>query len=154
MRLAEVLGGKPVSVITLPPTASVIQAAALMRAEGVGAVIVCDDRRRILGVLSERDLALAVAALGQGRFDLHLGEAAAAGASPRRPAAASATKRPVRRTPVIEDGVVVGMVSRGGSLALQGVETVRDNAAVGIWRELVSRLRRRLAAGRRTKPNG
>ena len=53
MRLSEVLREKPARVVSLPPTASVVQAAVLMKLEGVGAILVCDSARRIQGVLSD-----------------------------------------------------------------------------------------------------
>jgi CBS domain-containing protein len=64
MRLSEVLRSKPVRIVSLPPSASAVEAAALMKEEEVGAVLICDARRRIVGILSERDLAVAIAAYG------------------------------------------------------------------------------------------
>ena len=51
-------------VKTLPPEATCQEAAALMRDENVGAVVVSEDRRP-LGVVTDRDLVVRVVAPGE-----------------------------------------------------------------------------------------
>jgi CBS domain-containing protein len=41
---------------------SVVEAAALMRDEGIGFVPICDDTRSVIGVLTDRDIAIRVVA--------------------------------------------------------------------------------------------
>ena len=136
MRLQEVLRNKPDRLVTLPPTAPVIQAAALMKMEGVGAVLVCDGRRRVLGLVSERDMALAVAVLGPELFELCVGEMMTVGAPSASPTDAVQnvmrimTEQCVRHMPVIEDGVVVGIVSIGDVLKSRLAEKIQENAVL------------------------
>ncbi|WP_367319852.1 CBS domain-containing protein [Streptomyces sp. HUAS ZL42] len=105
-------------VITVRPDASLVEAAQLMRAEDIGDVLVADDRR-VVGVLTDRDIA--VRAVAEGVDPLTV------------PAEAVCTPRPVvvgpddpvpeavglmrehavRRLPVVEDGRPVGFVSLG-----------------------------------------
>jgi CBS domain-containing protein len=136
MRLSEVLSSKPDRLVTLPPTAPVADAAALMRREGIGAVLVCDKLRRVLGVLSERELALSIDAWGEELFELCVGEMMTVGAPTASPADAVQnvmrimTEQRVRHMPVIEDGVVVGIVSIGDVLKSRLAEKVQENAVL------------------------
>ena len=43
-------------IVTVPPSASLGEAAAILSARRIGAVVVSDDGRRPLGILSERDI--------------------------------------------------------------------------------------------------
>jgi CBS domain-containing protein len=52
---------KPSELLTIAPTAPVRQAIELMLAKNVGAVLVVDERGRLLGIFSERDLLKKVA---------------------------------------------------------------------------------------------
>lgn len=135
MRLQEILRDKPARVVTLRPTASLRQAAVLMKLERVGAVLVCDGRR-ILGLLSERELALAVAELGPDLFGRCVGELM----SVDPPVAAPndgvcevmriMTGRRARHIPVVDGGVVVGVVSIGDVLKSRLAEKIQENAVL------------------------
>jgi CBS domain-containing protein len=133
MRLSEVLRGKPDRLVTLPPTAPIKQASMLMKREGVGAVLVCDERRRVLGVVSERDLALAVVALGQSMFELSVGDLMSQDPPTASPDDAVQsvmrvmTEQRARHMPVVEDAVVVGMVSIGDLLKSRLAEKIYEN---------------------------
>jgi CBS domain-containing protein len=136
MRLSEVLRDNSGRVITLPPTALSQQAAALMKLEGIGAVLICDDRRRLLGVLSERDLALAIAAPGHSLSTRCIGELMSVDVPTARPddsvqsVMRTMTERRARHIPVIEDGVVVGLVSIGDVLKSRLAEKIQENAVL------------------------
>jgi CBS domain-containing protein len=136
MRLSEVLSSKPDRLVTLPPTAPVADAAALMELQGVGAVLVCDGRRRVLGLVSERDLALAVGAWGKEMFELCVGEMMTVGGPTAAPTDAVQnvmrimTEQRVRHMPVIEGGVVVGIVSIGDVLKSRLAEKIQENAVL------------------------
>jgi CBS domain-containing protein len=52
MRLSDVLHSKAARVVSLPPNASVAEAASLMKREGVGAV----ENGRVIGVVSIGDV--------------------------------------------------------------------------------------------------
>jgi signal-transduction protein with cAMP-binding, CBS, and nucleotidyltransferase domain len=134
VRLGEVLRDKPDRVVTVPPTASAAEAAARMQAEGVGAVLVCVDGRHVLGVLSERDLALAAAAFGREIFDLCAGELMTADAPTAGPTDAVRsilhvmTERRAQHVTVLEDGVVTGVVSLGDLLKSRLAEMALESA--------------------------
>jgi CBS domain-containing protein len=116
-RIRDVMTPDPLS---LPPTASVQEAAQLMRDHGVGAVLICDDDGHVTGMITDRDIAV---------------RACAEGMSPERTAVARICsdeslamlspddevhqavqimrEKAVRRIPIVENGKPVGMVSLG-----------------------------------------
>ena len=64
MIVKNILSGKGDNVITINPTADVIAAVKLMAERGIGAVVVLGADRRIVGILSERDIVQALAEHG------------------------------------------------------------------------------------------
>lgn len=135
MRLQDVLRNKPDHVVTLRPKASVIQAAVLMKSQRVGAVLVCEGAR-ILGMLSERDLALAISELGLDLFDRCVGELMSVDVPMAAPGDAVIdvmrlmTEKRARHIPVVDDGAVVGVVSIGDVLKSRLAEKIEENAVL------------------------
>ena len=136
MRLSAVLGEKPRRVIGLGPTAPLIEAAALMKHEAVGAVVVWDEHRRMLGLLSERDLALAIVQERLDLFQLMVSDLMNTGAPTGAPTDSVRdvvrlmTNRRARHLPVIDDGRVVGVVSIGDLLKSRIMEKTQENAVL------------------------
>ena len=136
MRVSDVLLAKPDRLVTLPPTASVTQAASLMQLEGVGAILICEDRRHVLGVLSERDLALAIAELGPSLFARQAGDLMAVDPPsvtldhPVQNVMRIMTEQRARHVPVMEDDVVVGILSIGDVLKSRLTEKMQENAVL------------------------
>ena len=135
MRLNEVLRNKRDHVVILPPKASVTQASALMMTERVGAILVCEGGR-ILGILSERDLAVAIAARGPELFSLRIGELMSVDAPTATPGDAVIdvmrlmTEQRARHIPVVEGESVVGVVSIGDVLKSRLAEKIQENAVL------------------------
>jgi CBS domain-containing protein len=136
MRLSEVLRDKPQRVVGLPPLATAAQASTLMNAERVGAVVVRDYRGGLLGVLSERDLAIGVAAHGGDLFRMRVGALMAIDvptASPDdavRDVIRTVTERRARHVPVLEGEAVIGVVSVGDLLKDRLAEKNQENAVL------------------------
>ncbi|MEI5097609.1 CBS domain-containing protein [Streptomyces sp. PmtG] len=105
-------------VVTVGPDASLVEAAQLMRAQGIGDVLVASGGR-VLGVLTDRDITLR--AVADGADPLTVSAQAVCTPNPvvvapdDDVAAAVGLMRDhaVRRLPVVEDGRPVGMVSLG-----------------------------------------
>lgn len=129
MNLVEVLGAGPPRIVSLPPSATALEAATLMNAEGVGCIVVIDDIGRLVGVLSERDLAVAIATRGARLFRSPISALApVAGPIARldddvRGVMRVMTTRRARHIPVLEGETVVGVVSLGDLLKLRLDET-------------------------------
>jgi CBS domain-containing protein len=136
MRLSDILRQKPDRVVTLPPTAPVMQAALLMKIEGVGAALIRDDKHRVLGVLSERDLVLGLASLGADVVTLSVGELMSTNpptATPDdsvRDVMHTMTERRARHVPVLDGEEVAGVVSIGDLLKSRLAEKIQENAVL------------------------
>jgi CBS domain-containing protein len=125
MRISEVM---TTGVVTAEVSASLREVGALMRDRNVGSVVVCDDHRPV-GVVTDRDLALAVVADA-------IDPGAPVGPHASRPlvtgdvqmdleeAAALMVQHRIRRLPVTEEGDLAGIVTiddlavRAGDLTL------------------------------------
>jgi len=132
MRLQEVLRAEPDHVVTLPPKASLSQASALMMLERVGAIPVCEGGR-ILGILSERDLAVAIAVRGPELFGLCVGELMSLNVPRATPSDTvsdvmrTMTQTRARHVPVVDGESVVGVMSLGD---VRLAEQIQENAAL------------------------
>ncbi|GHJ41432.1 CBS domain-containing protein [Streptomyces sp. TS71-3] len=104
--------------VVIPPDASLVEAAQLMRAQGIGDVLVASGQR-VLGVLTDRDITLR--AVAEGADPLTVSARAVCTPNPVvvgpddsvLVAAGLMREHAVRRLPVVHDGRVVGVVSMG-----------------------------------------
>ena len=123
--------------LTLPPTASVQEACGHMHRRTVGAVLVTNGKGELVGIFTGRD---AVRVMAEGK-DL---------ATPLRQVM---TKKPhclpprhtaihalrlmrdggFRHVPVVDEGVLIGVVSRGD---FRGLEQDRLDEETGIWERM------------------
>jgi CBS domain-containing protein len=106
--------------LTVPPTASVQEAAQLMRDHGVGDVLICDDEGHITGVLTDRDIAIRACAEGlppeRTAVARICSDESIAMISPDdnvHQAVMMMREKAIRRLPVVEDGRPIGIVSLG-----------------------------------------
>jgi CBS domain-containing protein len=141
MRVSELLSSKSPNttsghVVSLPPTAPPIEAAALMQREKVGAVLIREDGGRILGILSERDLTLAIATHGPELFNRSVEELMSINVPTARPGdpvrdlMRIMTERRARHVPVAEGTTVLGVVSIGDVLKSRLAEKALENAVL------------------------
>ncbi len=66
MMVQELLNAKNSVVVTVCPTATVAEAARTMVNHRIGALVVTDDAKRLLGIVTERDLTKAIVVYGAG----------------------------------------------------------------------------------------
>lgn len=105
-------------VVAVRPDASLVEAAQLMRAQDIGDVLVADGQH-VVGVLTDRDIA--VRAVAEGADPLTVSaqsvctrDPVVIGPGDRVSVAVSLMREhAVRRLPVIENGMPVGVVSLG-----------------------------------------
>ena len=120
----DVLGRKRGDLVTLSPGASVLEAAELMNARGVGAVLVMDGGR-LAGIFTERDVLRRVVAAQRSPAGTTLEDVMTHGVvtcelqTSVAECAATMSARRIRHLPVMDADGVCGMVSIGDLLALQ-----------------------------------
>ena len=119
MDVAGILRSKGSAVTTAKPDMTTTEAIALLNERQIGALVVSDDGRTLLGIVSERDVVRGLAERGAGFLSCTLAECMASPVvtcSPSdsdRAVMAMMTDRRFRHLPVIEDGALVGIVSIG-----------------------------------------
>ena len=125
--------------VTMPPRASVKEACAAMRSRHVGAVLVTENEGRLVGIFTGRDAVCRVLAEGRDPAATALAEVMTARPDTMPPgmSAIDALRRMedcgYRHIPVVENGRVVGVVSRGD---FKGVEIDRVDEETGLWERI------------------
>jgi CBS domain-containing protein len=125
--------------LTLPPHTTVRDAAQHMRDRRVGAVLVTEGDRHLVGIFTGRDAVCRV--LAEGR---HPGETILADVMTRDPDTMPPGRTAIealrlmqdaryRHLPVVDGGKVVGIVSRGD---FRGVEQDRLDEETGLWERI------------------
>ena len=119
MNVETILRNKGGAVATVAPHARIAEAAAMLRREGIGALVVSRDGNAVDGIISERDIVHGLAGLGAGLLDTKvetLMTRRVFTCSPRdtiADLAAEMTQRRIRHIPVLRDGALAGIVSIG-----------------------------------------
>ena len=134
MKISSILSTKGDFVATVSPDSTVSQLLALLAEHKIGAVVVCDDDRKVVGIVSERDVARAAHGHGAAALDQPVSRIMTALVVTCEPDADTAelmglmTERRVRHIPVMVDGELVGIVSIGDIVKsrLAELETERD----------------------------
>jgi CBS domain-containing protein len=115
-RIADVMTPNP---LTLPESTLVLEAAEAMRANDIGDVIVTDDRGKLLGIVTDRDVVVRVVAEGRDPRATRVGDIASRDLTSVAPAdridhAVDLMRtRAIRRLPVVDQERPVGIVSIG-----------------------------------------
>ncbi len=118
MTIAAILRTKSDVVASLPTTARVADAVALLAERRIGAVPVMDGET-VAGIFSERDPLHGAARHGTAVLDRALGEVMTSPVQSVAPghdvidALSLMTRRRIRHLPVVEDGRMIGFVSIG-----------------------------------------
>ncbi|NEB05441.1 CBS domain-containing protein [Streptomyces sp. SID13726] len=105
-------------VVAVRPDASLVEAARLMRSQDIGDVVVADGQR-VVGMLTDRDITVRAVADGVDPLTVSARSVCTpdpltvAPGDPVEQAVALMRAHAVRRLPVVEDGLPVGMVSLG-----------------------------------------
>jgi CBS domain-containing protein len=125
--------------VTLPSNATVGEACQRMRDRRVGAVLVTEGDRRLVGIFTGRDAVHRVLAEGKSAVRTALAEVMTPNPDTMPPGkmAIEALRlmedRRCRHLPIVEDGKVVGIVSR---FDFSGIELDRLDAETGLWERI------------------
>jgi CBS domain-containing protein len=119
MNVEAILRNKGRNVVTIAPGERISAAISLLRRHDIGALVVSGDGRIVEGILSERDLVHALADQGTKALELDVAQLMSRRVVTCKPADSIAdlmglmTERRIRHLPVVENGVLTGMVSIG-----------------------------------------
>ena len=125
--------------LMLPPTATVKQACQRMRDRRVGAVLVTEGDRRLVGIFTGRDAVCRVLAEGKDAATTRLAEVMTQKPDtvPPRQTAIEALRAMqdggYRHLPVVDGDKVVGVISRGD---FRGLEQDRLDEETGLWERI------------------
>ncbi len=125
--------------LMLPPSASVMEAACHMRNRGVGAVLVTEGDAKLVGIFTGRDAVARVLAEGKDPTETTLFEVMTADPDTMTPGynAIEALRlmqdAHCRHLPIVQEGKVVGIVSRGD---FRGIELDRLDEETGLWERM------------------
>jgi CBS domain-containing protein len=119
MKVASILKRKGTDVVTVRPDVTIVAAARELNGKGIGALMVSEDGRAILGMLSERDIVNGVALYGGRALDLKVSDLMTRTLVTCTPEdsvtrlMADMTRHRVRHLPVMEGRELRGIVSIG-----------------------------------------
>jgi len=137
VNVATIMAMKGDDVVTIRPAAVLSEAAAELRDRRIGALVVSDDGRQIVGILSERDVVLALAGHGASALGRTVASAMSADVVTCRSEDAvetlmvQMTERRIRHLPVVDaDGLLRGIVSIGDVVKARLGQLVSENQAL------------------------
>jgi CBS domain-containing protein len=119
MLIDHVLQRKGSAVVTVAAHDPVTHAVAILGDHNIGALVVTDDERRVVGIISERDVVRALASDGPATLDRTVGDLMTRTVTTcgRRATVdelmALMTEHRIRHVPVVDEGALVGIVSIG-----------------------------------------
>jgi CBS domain-containing protein len=125
--------------VTLMPSATVKEACQRMRDRRIGAVLVTDDDRRLLGIFTGRDAVHRVLAEGKSAARTTLADVMTPDPDTMPPGKMAIEALRLmedgryRHLPIVEDGRVVGIVSR---FDFSGIELDRLDEETGLWERI------------------
>ncbi|HEX4554651.1 MAG TPA: CBS domain-containing protein [Xanthobacteraceae bacterium] len=136
MTVKEILSHKGVDVVTADPHTSIADAVKLLAARRIGAVVVTGADRRIVGILSERDIVRALADKGPDALAAPVAEVMT-----RKVDTCSLnqtvselmeqmTAGKFRHVPVVEQGRLAGIISIGDVVKSRVQEMEQESAAL------------------------
>jgi CBS domain-containing protein len=117
--VAAILKHKGYKVTTIDPMATIARVADLLAAERIGAVLVLDRAEQLLGIVSERDIVLSLAANGARTLEMTAGQLMTRALQVARPdttvaqAMSMMTVGRFRHMPVMDRDALIGLISIG-----------------------------------------
>ncbi|MCG7626631.1 CBS domain-containing protein [Epibacterium sp. MM17-32] len=137
MLVKSILKSKDITdVVTIGPEATIEAAAQLLSDRGIGTVVVSADQATPLGILSERDIVRQLAktgsvCLGHKVEDYMTRELVTCVQDTNvEEALTKMTEGRFRHMPVVEDGVLIGIISLGDVVKAQLTEVAMEKSAL------------------------
>ena len=137
MLVKSIMKSKEIAeVVTIGPEAAIEAAAQLLSKHGIGTVVVSSDQTTPLGILSERDIVRQLAKSGsvclQHKVEDYMTREVVTCVqdSNAEDALAKMTEGRFRHMPVVENGVLIGIISLGDVVKAQLTEVAMEKSAL------------------------
>ena len=136
MTVKAILESKGNDVVTIEPTASLAAAVKILADRRIGTLVILGADRRVVGIVSERDVVRALAERGERALDEPVGQVmtrkvvTCARGETIAAIMESMTAGKFRHVPVVEDGQLVGIVSIGDVVKHRLHEIEHESAAL------------------------
>jgi CBS domain-containing protein len=136
MTVREILSRKGSDVVTADPNATLSDAVQLLAARRIGAVVITGADRRIVGILSERDIVRTLADKGAQALELPIAEVMTrkvitCGVGETVPEIMERmTVGKFRHVPVVEQGRLAGIISIGDVVKSRVQQMEQESAAL------------------------
>jgi len=134
MRVSELLKAKGSSVVTIKAEALVGELVGDLTRRNIGALVVSNDGSTVEGIVSERDVVRALNQFGGAILDRPVGALCSTDVQTCSPddavdsLMATMTNHHIRHIPVVENGILVGIVSIGDVVKTRLEELEKDRA--------------------------
>jgi CBS domain-containing protein len=136
MTVSIILASKGREVVTIAPSASLASAVGLLVEKRIGAVLILGADRRVVGILSERDVVRALAERGAGALEEPVSQTMTRKVSTCNENESvfnimeRMTEGRSRHVPVVDQGELVGIVSIGDVVKHRLHQMERDSATM------------------------
>jgi CBS domain-containing protein len=136
MTVKAILAAKGGDVVTIEPDISVSAASRILAERRIGALVVTGADRRVVGILSERDIVQRLAVDGASALDLPLNEVMTRKVTTCSPTDTISTvmermtQGKFRHLPVVDQGRLAGIVSIGDVVKHRLEEMEREQSAL------------------------
>lgn len=139
MTVASILSEKGTEVVTVTVGVSLADVAATLAGHRIGAVVITDERGRMCGIVSERDVVAVLADEGAHALGRAVGEimtrddVTCALDETSNMVMERMTKRRCRHLPVVERGRLVGIISIGDVVKRRIEDVVREAEEMRVY---------------------
>jgi CBS domain-containing protein len=133
MRVQDIIDTKVAGVVKIGDAAPLGEAVASMRQQEIGALVVVGSDGKLKGVISEREIVVALARHGKRALELRVGDVMSLDHPALEPtdsvlrAMTIMTELRVRHLPVMLRGSVVGLISIGDTVKARLDEKISEN---------------------------
>jgi len=132
MTVAAILKHKGYQVLGVDPMRTIAEVVQVLSSQRIGAVVVRDSADQLLGIVSERDIVNSLAAHGARTLEMTAGQLMTRSLKTATPHTTEAeamtmmTGGRFRHLPVLENGVLIGLISIGDAVKARIMQTEQD----------------------------